>query len=50
MRNLPFTRDVFCETLRLYLPVPMMVRDVTQTGEVFQGRRVPKNSPIVISS
>ena len=28
MRNLPFTRDVFRETLRLYPPVPMMVREV----------------------
>ena len=35
MRNLPFTRDVFRETLRLYPPVPMMVREVKQKGEVF---------------
>jgi cytochrome P450 len=49
MRNLPFTRDVFRETLRLYPPVPMMVREVKQTGEVFWGRRVPKNSLIIIS-
>ena len=49
MRNLSFTRDVFRETLRLYPPVPMMVREVRQRGEVFRGRRVPKNSLIIIS-
>ena len=49
MRNLSFTRDVFRETLRLYPPVPMMVREVGQTGEVFRGRRMPKNSLIIIS-
>ena len=32
MRNLPFTRDVFRETLRLYSPVPMMAREVKQNG------------------
>ena len=49
MRNLSFKRDVFRETLRLYPPVPMMVREVGQTDEVFRGRRVPKNSLIIIS-
>ena len=49
MRNLSFTRDVFRETLRLYPTVPMMVREVGQTGEVFRGRRMPKNSLIIIS-
>lgn len=49
MRNLSFTRDVFRETLRLYPPVPMMVREVRQMGEVLRGRRVPKNSLIIIS-
>ena len=49
MRNLLFMRDVFRETLRLYPPVPMMVREVRQTGEILRGRRVPKNSLIIIS-
>ena len=49
IRILPFTRDVFRETLRLYPLVPMIVREVKQTAEVFRGRRVPKNSRIIIS-
>ena len=48
VRQLRVTRDVFRETLRLYPPVPMMVRE-TQTGEMFRSRRVPKGSSIVIS-
>ena len=49
MQNLASTRDVFRETPRLYPPVPMTVREVKQTGEVFRGRRLPKNSLIIIS-
>ena len=49
IRNLPFTCDVFRETLRHYPPVPMMGHEVKQRGEVFRGRRVPKNSLIIIS-
>ncbi len=48
MSKLPITRDVFRETLRLYPPVPMMVREATQT-ETFRDRRVPKGSQIVLS-
>jgi cytochrome P450 len=35
LAGLKDTRNVFRETLRLYPPVPMMVRDTTQT-EVFR--------------
>ena len=42
------SRDVFREALRLYPPVPMMVRETVQQ-EVFRKRRVPKRSQIVIS-
>ncbi len=45
---LPRTRDVFRETLRLYPPVPMMVREAAQP-ERFRGRRVPRGSQVVIS-
>lgn len=45
---LPFTRDVFRETLRLYPPVPMMVREATKE-EIFRDRRVPIGAQIVIS-
>ncbi|GGE43444.1 cytochrome P450 [Actibacterium pelagium] len=42
------TRAVFRETMRLYPPVPMMVRESTQP-EVFRDRKVPTGSQIVIS-
>ncbi len=45
---LKFTRDVFRETLRLYPPVPMMVREST-CPERFRDRDVPKGSQIVLS-
>jgi cytochrome P450 len=48
LARLPFTRDVFRETLRLYPPVPMMVREAARP-EVFRGRDVPRGSQIVIS-
>jgi cytochrome P450 len=41
-------RDVFRETLRLYPPVPMMVREAT-CPETFRDRPVPTGSQIVIS-
>ncbi len=45
---LKFTRDVFRETLRLYPPVPMMVREST-CPERFRDRDLPKGSQIVLS-
>ncbi|THH38689.1 cytochrome P450 [Aliishimia ponticola] len=46
--KLRVARDVFREALRLYPPVPMMVRE-TQCPEQFRNRQVPKGSQIVIS-
>ena len=46
--KLTLTRDVFRETLRLYPPVPMMVREATQTA-VFRGRQVTPGAQVVIS-
>lgn len=46
--GLKVTRDVFRETLRLYPPVPMMVREASQP-ESFRSRKVPKRAQIVIS-
>jgi cytochrome P450 len=46
--RLRFTRDVFRETLRLYPPVPMMVREAATAGQM-RGRAVPKGAQIVIS-
>ncbi|WP_299815914.1 cytochrome P450 [uncultured Jannaschia sp.] len=43
-----FTRDVVRETLRLYPPVPMMVRE-TVRAETFRGRPAPKGAQIVLS-
>ena len=42
------TRAVFRETLRLYPPVPMMVREATQC-ERFRDRDVPRKTQVVIS-
>jgi len=46
--SLRFTRDVFREALRLYPPVPMMVRETTG-AEAFRGRKVRKGAQVVIS-
>ena len=48
MSRLRLSRDVFRETLRLYPPVPMMVREAG-CPEQFRGREVPKGSQIVLS-
>jgi cytochrome P450 len=45
---LKISRDVFREALRLYPPVPMMVRETTQP-ECFRDRNIPKGSQIVLS-
>lgn len=47
--KLKVSRDVFRETLRLYPPVPMMVREAAQTGETFRARDLGKGAQIVIS-
>lgn len=46
--KLKITRDVFRETLRLYPPVPMMVRETTQP-ETFRKRAVKPGAQVVIS-
>ncbi len=48
MSKLRLTRDVFREALRLYPPVPMMVRETTQ-AETFRERAVKRGSQVVIS-
>ncbi len=46
--KLRLSRDVFREGLRLYPPVPMMVRE-TSCPEEMRGRRAPKGSQVVLS-
>ncbi len=46
--RLRVTRDVFREALRLYPPVPMMVREATQ-AERFRDRDLPRGAQIVLS-
>ncbi|MDE4131570.1 cytochrome P450 [Phaeobacter sp. QD34_3] len=46
--RLRISRDVFREALRLYPPVPMMVREAT-CPEQFRDRNVPKGSQLVLS-
>jgi len=48
MSKLSQTRDVFRETLRLYPPVPMMVREA-RCPETFRGRDIAPGSQIVLS-
>lgn len=48
MSRLKISRDVFREALRLFPPVPMMVREAT-CPEQFRNRDVPKGAQIVIS-
>ncbi len=48
LSNLKITRDVFREALRLYPPVPMMVRETTRP-ETFRKRAVRPGSQVVIS-
>ncbi|MDX1993143.1 MAG: cytochrome P450 [bacterium] len=47
MQNLPYTRRVLDETLRLYGPVPVVARDATEAGEV-DGVVVPKGALLVM--
>lgn len=48
MSKLKLSRDVFREAMRLYPPVPMMVREAA-CPEQFRNRQVPKGSQIVLS-
>jgi cytochrome P450 len=48
LSKLGFTRDVMRETLRLYPPVPMMVRETTR-AETFRGRVLRPGTQVVIS-
>ncbi|UOA27183.1 cytochrome P450 [Pseudosulfitobacter sp. DSM 107133] len=48
MSKLRLSRDVFRETLRLYPPVPMMVREAA-CPEQFRDRDVPRGSQLVLS-
>ena len=48
LSKLSLTRDVFREALRLYPPVPMMVRETTK-AEGFRNRVLRKGSQIVLS-
>ncbi|MDZ4093428.1 MAG: cytochrome P450 [Paracoccaceae bacterium] len=48
MSRLKFTRDVFREVLRLYPPVPMMVRE-NACPEVMRGRKVAPGAQVVLS-
>jgi cytochrome P450 len=48
MGQLKFSRDVFREALRLYPPVPMMVRE-NRCPEVFRGRKVAAGGQVVLS-
>lgn len=48
LSHLRFTRDVFRETLRLYPPVPMMVRQNSKPEEM-RGRQLAPGAQIVLS-
>jgi cytochrome P450 len=48
MSRLKLSRDVFREALRLYPPVPMMVREAS-CPERFRDRDVPKGAQLVLS-
>lgn len=48
LSRLKYTRDVFREVLRLYPPVPMMVRQ-TAMSEDFRGRKVKRGAQVVLS-
>ena len=48
LSRLPVARDVFRETLRLYPPVPMMVREATRP-ETLRGRAASPGAQVVLS-
>ena len=47
MRRLPFIRDVFHETLRLYPPVAFLARDATESGRLYE-QAIQAHSPIIV--
>ena len=48
LSRLKLTRDIFREALRLYPPVPMMVRQTT-AQQIFRGRSVKPGAQVVLS-
>jgi cytochrome P450 len=48
MRHLPFTRDVFRETLRLYPPVAFIPRDATEAEEM-RGKQILPGAILFVS-
>ena len=48
LRQMPLLRDTFREALRLYPPVPMMVRETTR-AEQFRGRDLRAGAQVIIS-
>ncbi|MGY6549737.1 MAG: cytochrome P450 [Roseinatronobacter sp.] len=48
LRQMPLIRDTFREALRLYPPVPMLVRE-TREPETFRGRALGRGAQVVIS-
>ena len=48
LSKLRFTKDMFHETLRLYPPVPMYLRDADKETE-FRGCPVPRGSMVIVS-
>ncbi|MEM7178167.1 MAG: cytochrome P450 [Pseudomonadota bacterium] len=48
LRRLAFTRDVLRETLRLYPPVPMMIREAARATEM-RGKSVAPGAPVILS-
>ena len=48
LRRFPLIRDTFRESLRLYPPVPMLVRETTQ-AEVFRKRPLRRGAQVVVS-
>ncbi|TVP74398.1 MAG: cytochrome P450 [Rhodobacteraceae bacterium] len=48
LRRLPLIRDTFREALRLYPPVPMLVREATRPEEL-RGRKLGQGAQVVVS-
>ncbi|MEO1539715.1 MAG: cytochrome P450 [Pseudomonadota bacterium] len=48
LKSLPFLRDVFRETLRLYPPVPMLVRE-NRVARIWRGRRIARGAMVILS-